>query len=74
MQNPVPDERYSVADEAILGAFFKTSKEKNLLIRSQYPISLRQLVSREALFIIIIKTFLLLYPLLRKRRSRMFFL
>lgn len=73
MQNPVPDERYSVADEAILGAFFKLLKKK-LLIRSQYPISLRQLVSREALFIIIIKTFPLLYPLLRKRRSRMFFL
>ena len=29
MQNPVPDERYSVADEAILGAFFKLIKKKN---------------------------------------------
>ena len=28
MQNPVPDERYSVADEAILGAFFKLIKKK----------------------------------------------
>ena len=28
MQNPVPDERYSVADEAILGAFFKLLKKK----------------------------------------------
>ena len=28
MQNPVPDERYSVADEAILGAFFKLVKKK----------------------------------------------
>ena len=30
MQNPVPDERYSVADEAILGAFFKLIKKKTL--------------------------------------------
>ena len=29
MQNPVSDERYSVADEAILGAFFKLVKKKN---------------------------------------------
>ena len=29
MQNPIPDERYSVADEAILGAFFKLHKAKN---------------------------------------------
>lgn len=28
MQNIIPDERYSVADEAILGAFFKLVKEK----------------------------------------------
>ena len=28
MQNIIPDERYSVADEAILGAFFKLLKEK----------------------------------------------
>lgn len=28
MQNVIPDERYSVADEAILGAFFKLLKEK----------------------------------------------
>ena len=28
MQNIIPDERYSVADEAILGAFFKLIKEK----------------------------------------------
>ena len=28
MQNPVSDERYSVADEAILGAFFKLVKKK----------------------------------------------
>ena len=28
MQNPVSDERYSVADEAILGAFFKLIKQK----------------------------------------------
>ena len=28
MQNPVPDERYSVADEAILGTFFKLLKKK----------------------------------------------
>ena len=28
MQNPIPDERYSVADEAILGAFFKLIKQK----------------------------------------------
>ena len=28
MQNIIPDERYSVADEAILGAFFKLAKEK----------------------------------------------
>ena len=28
MQNPVPDERYYVANEAILGAFFKLSREK----------------------------------------------
>ena len=28
MQNTIPDERYSVADEAILGAFFKLLKEK----------------------------------------------
>ena len=28
MQNPIPDERYSVADEAILGAFFKLTKQK----------------------------------------------
>ena len=28
MQNPVPDERYSVTDEAILGAFFKLIKKK----------------------------------------------
>ena len=28
MQNPFPDERYSVADEAILGAFFKLLKKK----------------------------------------------
>ena len=28
MQNPVSDERYSVADEAILGAFFKLLKKK----------------------------------------------
>ena len=73
MQNPVPDERYSVADEAILGAFFKLLKKKTP-DQITVPISLRQLVSREALFIIIIKTFPLLYPLLRKRRSRMFFL
>ena len=73
MQNPFPDERYSVADEAILGAFFKLVKKK-LLTRSLYPISLRQPVLQEALFIIIIRTFPLLYPLLRKRRSRMFFL
>ena len=26
MQNIIPDERYSVADEAILGAFFKLVK------------------------------------------------
>ena len=58
MQNPVPDERYSVADEAILGAFFKLSQ--------------KQLVSREALFIIIIRTSPLLYLLLKKRRSMMF--
>ena len=32
MQNPVPDERYSVADEAILGAFFKLLKKKNYRI------------------------------------------
>ena len=30
MQNIIPDERYSVADEAILGAFFKLVKEKKL--------------------------------------------
>lgn len=71
MQNSFPDERYSVADEAILGAFFKLLKKK-LLIRSQYPISLRQPVSREALFIIIIRTSPLLYLLLKKRRSMMF--
>ena len=29
MQNTVPDERYYVADEAILGAFFKLIKEKS---------------------------------------------
>lgn len=29
MQNSFPDERYSVADEAILGAFFKLLKKKN---------------------------------------------
>ena len=29
MQNIIPDERYSVADEAILGAFFKLIKEKS---------------------------------------------
>ena len=28
MQNPVSDERYSVADEAIMGAFFKLIKQK----------------------------------------------
>ena len=28
MQNIIPDERYSVADEAILGAFFKLVREK----------------------------------------------
>jgi len=28
MQNSFPDERYSVADEAILGAFFKLLKKK----------------------------------------------
>ncbi len=28
MRNPFPDERYSVADEAILGAFFKLLEEK----------------------------------------------
>ena len=72
MQNPVPDERYSVADEAILGAFFKLNKEKNYLTRSLYPISQKQLVSREALFIIIIRTSPLLYLLLKKRRSMMF--
>ena len=71
MQNPVPDERYSVADEAILGAFFKLIKKK-LLTRSLYPISQKQLVSREALFIIIIRTSPLLYLLLKKRRSMMF--
>ena len=29
MQNTIPDERYYVADEAILGAFFKLIKEKS---------------------------------------------
>ena len=28
MKNTIPDERYSVANEAILGAFFKLLKEK----------------------------------------------
>lgn len=30
MLNPIPDERYYVADEAIYGAFFELLKEKNL--------------------------------------------
>ena len=71
MQNPVPDERYSVADEASW-ALFLNYKEKKLLTRSLYPISQKQLVSREALFIIIIRTSPLLYLLLKKRRSMMF--
>ena len=54
MQNSFPDERYSVADEAILGAFFKLLKKKT---PDQITVSdIRQPVSREALFIIIIKT------------------
>ena len=71
MQNPVPDERYSVADEAILGAFFKLIKKKT---PDQITVSdiTKQLVSREALFIIIIRTSPLLYLLLKKRRSMMF--
>lgn len=72
MQNPVSDERYSVADEAILGAFFKLVKKKTT---DQITVSdiTKQPVSREALFIIIIRTSPLLYLLLKKRRSMMFF-
>ena len=52
MQNPVPDERYYVANEAILGAFLNYH-EKKLLIRSQYLTSSKLQVSPEAPFIII---------------------
>ena len=73
MQNPIPDERYSVADEAILGAFFKLIKQKAPDRITVSDIT-KQLVSREVLFIIIIRISPLLYLLLRKRRSMMFFL
>ena len=73
MQNPVPDERYSVADEAILGAFFKLLKKKTPDQIAVSDITKTAGIARST-FIIIIKTVPLLYPLLRKRRSRMFFL
>ena len=73
MQNSFPDERYSVADEAILGAFFKLLKKKTPDQITVSDITKTAGIARST-FIIIIKTFPLLYPLLRKRRSRMFFL
>ena len=57
MQNIIPDERYSVADEAILGAFFKLLKKRSLT-GLLYPTSLKQLVLPEVPFIITIRTFL----------------
>ena len=53
MQNIIPDERYSVADEAILGAFFKLVKEKK---PDRITVSLKQLVLPEVPFIITIRT------------------
>ena len=73
MQNPVPDERYSVADEAILGAFFKLLKKKTPDQITVSDITKTAGIARST-FYNHYKTFLLLYPQLRKRRSRMFFL
>ena len=73
MQNPVPDERYSVADEAILGAFFKLLKKKTPDQITVSDITKTAGIARST-FYNHYQAFLLLYPLLRKRRSRMFFL
>ena len=52
MQKPDSDERFYVADEAILGAFFKLSLKKPLT-KSQYLTSSKLQVLPEAPFIII---------------------
>ena len=57
MQNIIPDERYSVADEAILGAFFKLLKEKKPDRITVSDIT-KQQVLPEVPFIITIRTFL----------------
>ena len=53
MQKPDSDERFYVADEAILGAFFKLSRLKKPLAKSQYLTSSKLQVLPEAPFIII---------------------
>ena len=55
MQNVIPDERYSVADEAILGAFFKLLKEKKPDRITVSDIT-KQVVLPEVPFIITIRT------------------
>ena len=71
MQNPVSDERYSVADEAILGAFFKLVKKKTTDQITVSDITKTAGIARST-FIIIIRPSPLLYLLLKKRRSMMF--
>lgn len=72
MQNIIPDERYSVADEAILGAFFKLVKEKKPDRITVSDITKTAGIA-EVLFIITIRTSLHLSPQLRIKRFMMFF-
>ena len=71
MQNPVSDERYSVADEAILGAFFKLVKKKTTDQITVSDITKTAGIARST-FYNHYQDIPLLYLLLKKRRSMMF--